>query len=158
MTDVDDLRAGLDAARGELLAALEGVTQEQLVRRPPGEVTVDEQRWPIRDVLWHAGAVEDWIGRMASQALGGGPVDGYAAPRRPAITNTLKLLLDWLEQRRDATLALICALEDRDLAIEFTTPGDEHRTIGRVLAHLVVHDRQHRDQVLALRELPELER
>ncbi len=158
MSDVEDLRDRLDTAREELLAALEGVTQDQLVRRPPGPVTGDDERWPIRDVLWHIGGVEDWIHRMASQAHGGRPIDAYAAPRRPAMTNTLPLLLKTLDQTRRPMLTFLRGLEDADLATEFTTPADEQRTIGRVLNHLAVHDGQHREQILALRELPEVER
>ncbi len=158
MSDVEDLHDRLDTAREELLAALEGVTQDQLARRPPGPVTGDEERWPIRDVLWHVGAVEEWIHRMASQAHGARPIDAYAPPRRPAMTNTLPLLLEALDQTRRPTLTFLRSLEDADLATEFTTPADEHRTIGRGLNHLAVHDGQHRDQILALRELPEVER
>jgi uncharacterized damage-inducible protein DinB len=158
MSDVEDLRARMAAARNALLVALDGVTQDQLVRRPPGEVTEEEQRWTMRDVLWHVGTVEDWIRRMSSQALGGRPIDAYAPPRRPAVTNTLPLLLEWLDQTRGATMAFMRDLEDEDLAIEFVTPAGEDRTIGRVLNHLAVHDGQHREHVLALLELPEVER
>ena len=159
MSDVEDLHDRLDTAREELLAALEGVTQDQLARRPPGPVTGDEERWPIRDVLWHVGAVEEWIHRMASQAHGG------QADRRLCAASTPRddqhpaaLLLEALDQTRRPTLTFLRSLEDADLATEFTTPADEHRTIGRVLNHLAVHDGQHREQILALRELPEVER
>lgn len=158
MSDVEALRARMAAERAELLRALDGVTQAQLVRRPPGEVTEEEQRWTMRDVLWHIGTVEDWIRRMASQALDGRPIDGYEPPRRPAITNTLPLLIEWLDQTRGATLAFMRNLEDEDLATAFVTPAGEERTIGRVLNHLVVHDGQHQEQVLGLLELPEVER
>lgn len=158
MSEVEALRARMASARGELLGALEGVSQAQLVRRPPGEVTEEEQRWTMRDVLWHVGTVEDWIRRMAAQARDRRPIDAYAPPRRPAITNTLPLLIEWLDQTRRPTLAFMRDLEDEDLATEFVTPAGEERTIGRVLNHLVVHDGQHTEQVLALRELPEVER
>ncbi len=158
MREIEDLRARLEVARAELLAALEGVTQEQLVRRPPGEVTTDDQRWTLREVLWHIGTVEDWIGRMASQARDEREIDGYEPLRRPAAMNTLPLLLGWLDQTRSATLRFVQGLTDEELAIEFTTPAGEQRTVGRVLHHLAVHDAQHREQVLALRELPAVER
>ena len=158
MSEVEALRHRLAVARAELHDALEGVSQAQLVRRPPGEVTEEEERWTMRDVLWHVGTVEDWIRRMAAQARDGRPIDAYAPPRRPAITNTLPLLLKWLDQTRGATVAFMRDLEDGELATEFVTPAGEERTIGRVLNHLVVHDGQHREQVLALRELPEVER
>jgi uncharacterized damage-inducible protein DinB len=158
MRDIEDLRARLEVARAELLTALEGVTQEELVRRPPGEVTTNDQRWTLREVLWHIGTVEDWIGRMASQARDGRATEGYAPPRRPAARNTLALLLGWLDQTRSATLRFVQGLTDEELAIEFTTPPGEQRTVGRVLHHLAVHDDQHREHVLVLRELPAVER
>ena len=76
MTDIDDIQTELSAARADLLDAFEGVTQEQMDRRPPGEITDDEQRWPITDVLWHVGHTEDRFRRTIDQGIGGRDTGG----------------------------------------------------------------------------------
>lgn len=154
MSETADLQRELAAARAELLAALEGVTQEQFVRRPPGPVTDDEARWPLRDVLWHVGVYEDWVRRVIGQGLDGRPVVPFEARQRLAHLNTPPLLHEWLDQSRRPTEVLLQHLHDADLDREFEVPGRGPRRPRALLAGLARHDRNHAEQVRALRALP----
>lgn len=157
MSETTDLQTELAAARAELLAALDGVTQEEFARRPPGPVTDDEARWPIREVLWHVGVYEDWTRRSIAQGLDGRPVAAYEARQRPAHLNTPALLLEWLEQSRRPTEVQLRRLDDADLDREFEVPGRGPRRPRAMLGGLARHDRGHAEQVRALRSLPPTE-
>lgn len=154
MTNIDDIQSELSAARADLLDALEGVTQEQIDRRPPGEITDDEQRWPITDVLWHVGHTEDRFRRTIDQALGGRDVAMEPVRARPAHLTTLPLLLEWLEQSRRPTETLLRQMTDEQLEFEIPRPDGTTRTPLRYLEILVSHDHAHADQVRALKALP----
>lgn len=154
MGETDDLLRDLRAARAELLAAIEGITQAELDRRPPGPVTDDEQRWPAGEVLWHAGAVEDEFRLTIDQALGGRPITATRLRERPAHVTTAALLREWLDQTRRPTEVLLGRMTDADLDREFTRPDGQTRTPRRLLTILVRHDRNHAEQVRALRALP----
>ncbi|MEX1021942.1 MAG: DinB family protein [Dehalococcoidia bacterium] len=158
MSDIDDLRADLDAARADLLASFEGIAQDEFARRPPpedGDGAGDpEERWPVRDILWHAGLLEDWLRRVVDEGVSGRPISRYEARRRPAIANTPDYLREWLEQSRRPVLSLLGRLPADALDREFTLPEEEVRTARRLLAHIAQHDREHAEQVRALRALP----
>lgn len=154
MTDIDDVQQELAAARAELLEALAGTTAEELERRPPGEITDDELRWPIVEVLWHVGVTEDRFRRTIDQALDGREVTTDAPRTRPAHMATLPLLLEWLDQTRRPTEALLRRMTSSDLEIEIPRPDGSTRTPARFLAILTGHDRQHAQQVRDLRALP----
>ena len=154
MTEIDDIQQELAAARAELLAALAGTTPEELDRRPAGEITDDEQRWPIVEVLWHVGVTEDRFRRTIDQALGGREITTDPPRTRPAHLTTLPLLLEWLDQSRRPTEALLRRMAPADLAIEIPRPDGSTRTPARFLAILTSHDRQHAQQVRDLRALP----
>lgn len=151
MGDLDGLRAELAEARAELLATLEGLTQEEFVQAPPGEATDDEARWPIREVLWHVGLVEDWLRRVSDQGVAGRPIGGYRARTRPAVTGDVAALVQWLEQCRRPVLALLERIPEDALDREFTLPEGEVRTARRLFAHIARHDREHAAQVRVLR-------
>ncbi|MFA7249519.1 MAG: DinB family protein [Dehalococcoidia bacterium] len=156
MSDIEAIQRDLQDARAELLASLGGVTQEDLDRRPPGEITDDEQRWPIVQVLWHVGQVEDRFRRSIDQALDGRAVLADPPRARPAHLSTPPLLLQWLEQTRRPTEALLRRMTDADLDLEIVRPDGSTRTPRRFLALLVNHDRDHATQVRALRVLDAL--
>lgn len=153
MTDLDTFRHDLQAARAELLAALDGVTQAEFDRRPPGEITDDEQRWPIVEVLWHIGQVEDRFRRQIDQRLGGRAITQEPAHPRPQHLTTPALLLEWLVQSRRPTEALLRRMQDADLDLEVVRPDGSTRTPRRFLELLVNHDRAHAQQVRDLRAL-----
>ncbi len=143
----------LQAARLELLAAMEGISQDDFERPPAGASEQSEggERWAVRDVLWHVGLVEDWLRRVVSQASAGRPLDRYQVRQRPAITSEVEHLREWLDQCRRPTLALLRRLPEDHLDREFTLPEGEVRTARRLLTHIARHDRQHAEQVRTLR-------
>ena len=153
MTEIDDVQQEMAAARAELLAALVGTTAEELERRPPGEISDDERRWPIVDVLWHVGVIEDRFRRTIDQALDGRELTTDAPRTRPAHMTTLPLLLEWLDQSRRPTEVLLQRMNSADLAIEIPRPDGSTRTPARFLAIIAGHDRQHAQQVRDLRAL-----
>jgi len=152
VSDVESLRRALADGRADLLTALEGVTQEEFIRRPPGEPTDADARWPVRDVLWHVGMFEDWVRRGVDAARRGVEATAYEPRRRPAHVSTPALLLEWLAQTRRPTLVLLGKLRDEELGVAHRVGGRE-RTFARGLAHLGEHDREHARQVRQLRAL-----
>jgi len=152
MSEIDDLRAQMQQARAELLAALDGVTQEQLERQPPPGAE-GEAQWSMVEVLWHVGHTEDRLRRTVDQALGGRPITDDAPRSRPAYLVTRELLTAWLEQTRRPTEVLLRDMAEADLDREFLRPNGSTRTPRWVLELLVRHDRDHAAQVRTLREL-----
>ena len=157
MTDADELRHDLAAARDELLEALAGITQDELARPLLELDGAEGQCVPMRgalwDTLWGVGQLDDWTRRVIDQARGGRALDVYEARRRPVHMETPELLRQWLEQTRRATLVLLEKLSADDLERELTLPGGEVRTPRSLLAHLVNHDREQAALVRATRAM-----
>ncbi len=153
MTEIEDIQRELADARADLLDALAGVSQAEIDRRPAGEITDDEQRWPIVEVLWHIGVTEDRFRRTIDQAMDEREVTTDAPRTRPPHMTTPPLLLEWLDQTRRPTEALLRRMTATDLAIEIPRPDGSTRTPARFLAILAGHDRQHAQQVRDLRAL-----
>ena len=144
----------LDAARGALLDALDGIEQAAFSRRPPERDEEHDARWSIREVLWHVADSERCWREWAEAALRGEAVTSFRGRRRPAELNRPQHLLDSLEEQREATLALFAALgDDADLAAPHPSPGHEMSVLG-MLDHLTNYNRDHAAQVAALRVLP----
>lgn len=156
MALIDDLLAGLEASRVEFLAALEGVTQEQFVRRPPGDAAEGEERWPLRDVCWHIGQYDDFQRRTILAASEGRPLPADEPARRPAYLNTPDLLREWLAQSRRALVVLVSKLDDDALNREFEGPRRTLTARG-ILRWVATHERGHIEQVQALLALPPAE-
>lgn len=155
MTTPPALLEHLAAARAELLAALHEIGQEEFIRRPTGEPTEGDERWPVRDVLWHVGLYEDAVRRWVDATRRGVTAEPYVARRRPAHLNTPELLHAWLEQTRRPTVVLIEKLTDADLAAPRTDADGRETSFALALAALAEHDRAHAAQVRALRAAAE---
>ncbi len=153
MTALQDIHADLQAARAELLVALEGITQEELERQPLGADDQDEQQWSIVEVLWHVGHTEDRLRRTVDQALSGRPITDDAPRTRPAHMVTPMLLLAWIEQARRPTEALLRRMTDADLDREFVRPNGSTRTPRWVMELLARHERDHAGQVRDIRSV-----
>ena len=156
MSAIDEIRRDLEAARADQIAAREGGTQAEFDRRPPGEVSDDEQRWPIVEVLWHIGQVEDRFRRAIDQGLDGRPVVADPTRPRPAHLTTLALLREWLDQSRRPTESLLRRMTDAALDVEITRADGSTRTPRRYLAIIANHDHEHAAQVRALRAVESL--
>jgi len=63
MSDREELLAALDAGRGELLAAVEGMTDEQAAARPPGG------GWSALECLEHAAIAEEVLLQIQTQSV-----------------------------------------------------------------------------------------
>lgn len=156
MSDIDEITRQLQDARAELLEALDGVTQEEFEHKPVRESDDQEDHWSILEVLWHVGLTEDRFRRTIDQALGGREVTTDPPRERPAHLTTPALLLEWINQARRPTEALLRRMTDTDLAIEIPRPDGSTRTPLRYLQILANHDRDHAGQVRALREMERL--
>lgn len=154
---IDDLVAELDSARTAFLAALDGVTREQFVRRPPGEVGEGEERWPIRDVCWHLGQYDDYQRRVILAASERRALPANEPTRRPAHLNTPDLLRKWLSQSRRALVVLVSRLDDDALNHEFEGAAGRTMTARGILKWVAQHERNHIAQVETLRALPPAE-
>lgn len=154
---IDDLLAELEATRAAFLSALDGVTQEQFVRRPPGDVGDGEERWPVRDVCWHLGQYDDYQRRTILAASEGRPLPADGAARRPAYLNTPDLLREWLAQSRRALAVLASRLDEDTLNREFEGANGRTITARGILRWIARHERSHIAQVEALRALPPAE-
>ena len=154
---IDDLTAELEAARTAFLAALDGVTQEQFVRRPPGEVGDGEERWPIRDVCWPLGQYDDLQRRMILAASEGRALPANDPTHRPAYLNTPDLLREWLAQSRRTLVVLASRLDEDTLNREFEGGAGRTMTARGILKWVAQHERNHIAQVETLRALPPAE-
>ena len=153
MTQIDDFLRDMTEARADLIDSLQGVTQEEFDRRPPGEVTDDEQRWPIVQVLWHIGQVEDRFRRIIEQGLAGRTSATTPFTRRPAHLTAPAQLREWLDQTRRPTEVLLRHLDDAALDVEIPRADGSTRTPRRYLTMIVNHDHDHATQVRTLRAL-----
>ncbi|MEI7924742.1 MAG: DinB family protein [Chloroflexota bacterium] len=153
MSAIDNIKHELDEARTELLEALDGVTQAEFDHKPPRDNDTDEDHWSILEVLWHVGVTEDRFRRTIDQALGGREVTTDPPRERPAHLETPALLIEWINQARRPTEAMLRHMSDADLQIEIPRPDGSTRTPQRYLEILVSHDRDHAGQVRALREM-----
>lgn len=70
--EIEALLAALDEARAALLGAFEGITQEAFERPSPAPAATEDERMSVRDVLWHAGLLDDWYRLLIDQASAGG--------------------------------------------------------------------------------------
>lgn len=153
MALIDDLTSNLEGVRAEFLAALEGVTQEQFERRPPGDITEGEERWPIRDVCWHLGQYDDYQRRVILAATEGRPLPRNEPTNRPGYLTTPDLLREWLGQSRRALVVLASHLDDAALNREFEGAGGRLLTARGILKWIAIHERSHIEQVNGLRAL-----
>lgn len=143
---IDALRAELEVARADLLAAVEGTSAEAFVRA--GEA--GDLR-SVRDLLWEAGQVEDWYRRTIDQAVGGRAVDAFVLHPRPERLATPDYLLAWVDQTRRPLLSLLRRLDDADLAVEVRAPDAAPATVRVLLERLAADERDYAGRVRALR-------
>ncbi len=154
MALIDDLTAELEAARAAFLAALDGVTQEEFERRPPGDVTEGEERWPILDVCWHLGQYDDYQRRTILAASEGRPLPKNEPTRRPEYLNTPDQQREWLAQSRRALVVMASRMDEATLNREFEGLNGRMLTARGILKWIAIHECSHITQVEALRALP----
>lgn len=134
----------LASARAELFAALEGATQDDLRRTV---VTTGGAESTVLELLWLAGALDDWTRLAIDQGLGGRPVVPRAPRARPAYLETPDLLRAWLEQTRSALLARARWLDEDTLDAGITLPDAQRVSVRELLEHAAAADRLCTEQV-----------
>ncbi len=153
----EDLRRALEEARGRLLAAISGVTEEQFKRRPPGET------WSIAEVLSHLLQTERlWCGRArlalerdsasiepsAPEAHEEGARAGRSAP-------VPQLIHGLLATRRDAEMLIdrAAGMTENGLHRSAWHPrlGQDLTVEWMIAEKLVAHEEEHAAQIEALR-------
>lgn len=131
---LEALLAALGEARAGLLATIEGITQDELARPLEGR---DIGGRNVRELLWMAGAFDDWTRLVIDQGLDGRPVGAWAPRARPAYLNTPELLVAWLEQTRGALLArarkVTAAELDRELVLADGERASPRELLGAVI-------------------------
>ena len=147
MGDIKTLIADLEAARAELLAALEGISPEDFARTLSGG---DHQS--VRDALWRTGLVEDWVRRAVSLGTAGKRPAAFHPFARPDIADDLAYHVAWLEQCHRPTLALLRRLSEDELDRAFVLPEGPlsgQQTARALLRHVADQDRGLAERVRA---------
>ncbi len=152
MSELERLRADLEAARADLLASFEGLDEETFNHQPSCLPSTD-CAGSIGDVLWHVGLVEDWTRRTVDQGVNDRDPAPYTRRDRPAIARTPEYLREWLEQTRRPLLALLRRLPEDQLQRVFVLSNGEQRMARRMLEQVAAHDREHAAQIRALRDV-----
>lgn len=143
----------LDEVRGKTLRLLDGVTQSQSRRAPPGLKN---------HILWHAGHSYVLVETLMMEAIGSPPQipDGWfgmfswrsdpakvASDQWPALAEVVANLV----QQRDRLRSLIAQLDDERLASPM--PGNPARTVRYAILHGLHDEACHSGEIWLLRKL-----
>jgi len=150
------LRLKLAAARGALLAELDGVSDAQAELRPAGGE--DEDAWGIAEALRHVASIESIMAQRVRLLGLGLPVDvqaTYAGYMEGVDTRRLPALIEALAASYDALLAAVAAIEGDERLDTF----EPHRRFGPLncrawLAMHTLHLQDHARQIARLKSLP----
>ncbi|MFQ5693403.1 MAG: DinB family protein [Nitrospinota bacterium] len=162
MSIVRIMEAALNADAGLMKAALEGLTDEDLLKRP------SEQTNPIGWLLWHHTRVEDavisglaggsqvWVegGWHAKFGLEADPRDagtGHSLDRVKALKPAIDALKGYAAAVREKTLAYLKRLKPADLDADVPTVLGDTRKLGDYLGGFLVDYLHHSGQVFYVR-------
>jgi len=133
-------------ARGDLLAAIGGLSEEELLHAPV------VGRWPARDVLAHISGWAAWDVRNLRAALAGAPIEAEAigdfdrfnaqSLRERAGWSVQQILLE-LEQNRAALLEMLEGVTDEDLTRPDAFVGPYWKTLAGWLSIEPEHEEEH---------------
>lgn len=157
-----EMLASLESGRGELLAALRGVTEEQAVRRP------GPNRWSVLECVEHVALAEDFLFAriLASEAVGSPVVNQRREAKIPKRGLDRSFKIEAPDPARPTgrfpTLAAAVAhfVESRDRTIQYVEACTEdlrarlttHPLIGTVncwenLLMIAMHPHRHAAQI-----------
>ena len=148
MSDREEVYSLLEAARKELLAAIDGLTPEQMA------VPVFDD-WSAKDILAHIASWEEYA-LPDFRRLGRGHMPALASFREQEVNNWNAMIMSLrrkfpldqvryeLEANRKATIAALDALPDERLA-----QGQFARIWATIAA---VHDREHSEDIRKWRQ------
>lgn len=157
MSAAGSWRSRLDTSRAELLAAADGLTADQLNRRPPGEPTPQDELWPPRDILWHVAEQERRWQRWVRATLAGERLDGFARAPRPQEVHMLSSLLDALAEARAGTFALLdelATLGEQAMTEQHPGPREAAMSFDDVFALQTQHSIDHAQQIREALDAP----
>ena len=159
MKDRQELLDDLEAARAELLSAIEGLSEQEMVC--PGVIG----EWSVKDTLAHIAA---WDGEFRAV------IHAFVTQENPAFDYTIsgkQGFAQWnaqqVEKRRDLSVAQILAkleearqelvelvqgLTEEQLSRQAVPPWRHPTTARRNLEILDEHDREHAGQIIAWRK------
>jgi uncharacterized damage-inducible protein DinB len=159
MEDKQELLDDLEAARAELLSAIEGLSGEQMIR--PGVVG----EWSVKDTLAHIVAwdkeVRTVVHAFVTQE---NPVFDYKISGKRGFAkwnarevekrrdlSAVQILAEMEEARREL-VELVQGLTEEQLSREVVPPWRWPKTVRRNVEILAEHDREHAEQIIAWRE------
>ncbi len=142
---IKDLIAG---QHRQLLAALDGLTDERASIRPPGD------EWCVKDVLHHATQAQRWVATIVEKIARGESYDGKGLRSGPAVPSATSPLAE-LSASLDAAHAELLQVID---GLPAEVNGDllfEHPFFGPINAlqwavFQRVHDADHTQQIQAM--------
>ncbi len=150
--DVDDLLAKMALERGKLLAAAEGLNDDDANHVPVD--AVGEEQWTAKEQLAHLWEMERgyiaWCRAGQAQSgvdasdIRGEPVD---IPIERAPQHSVRELLDSLIEERAKTNNYIRSLTLDEFAHTASTPGFGELTLMQWLRSFYRHDRMHTAQI-----------
>jgi uncharacterized damage-inducible protein DinB len=159
MKDKQELLDDLEAARAELLLAIEGLSEEQMVR--PGVVG----EWSVKDTLAHIVAWDKEIRTVVHAFVTQeNPVFDYkiSGKRDFAKWNAREVekrrdlsaaqILAEMEEARQELVKLVQGLTEEQLSRRAVPPWRSPKTVRRNLQIPDEHDREHAEQIIAWRE------
>lgn len=153
MDEVDQIEAKLAAARGKLLAAVDGLDNAAWDWQP------EDGRWSVRLTLAHVGSAHWSHLEVARRAIAGETLDlpgfeldAWNASRvaERAGWTTEQVLAD-LQAAQEATFAFMAALDAQELKARGAHPALGEVSAGQALRIIALHDSLHRRDILALR-------
>jgi uncharacterized protein (TIGR03083 family) len=159
MKDRQELLADLASARAELLSAIEGLSEQEMVR--PGVVG----EWSVKDTLAHIAAWdEEFRAVIHAFVTQEDPVFGYTISGKRGFAKwnarqvekrrdlSVAQILAELEEARQELVELVQGLTEEQLNRQAVPPWRSPKTVRRNLQILDEHDREHAGQIIAWRK------
>lgn len=149
-----DVLARLEAARGELLAAIEGLSQEEMTRIPvAGE-------WPVRDILAHIAGWAAWDTGAIRDILAGDTPDFAPIQDVDAFNTALvaersswpvERILREMTEALDETRTLLAGMSEDEVCSDSRFHGPYWRSLADWLQLAWEHEQEHAARIQAWR-------
>ena len=159
MKDKQELLDDLASARAELLSAIEGLSEQEMVC--PGVVG----EWSVKDTLAHIAAWdEEFRAVIHAFVTQEDPVFDYTISGKRGFAQwnarqvekrrdlSMAQILAELEEARQELVDLVQGLTEEQLNRQAVPPWRSPKTVRRNLEILDGHDREHAEQIIAWRE------
>ena len=149
MADAHRIAEKMTRARKQLLATVEGLTDQEMAWAPAGE-------WSICEILHHIAIGEAANLQLVTRAIAGEPVvmEGFdldawnVAQVAQYADQPASVALERLQSTRQDTLQILQNLSEQELAVSLDHPGWGEMTVEQLLRALGLHDQMHRRDIL----------